>query len=436
MTKCHDKSHEAFAAARRVLVGGVNSPVRAYGAVGGQPPFLVQASGARVTDVDGNEYVDYVGSWGPAILGHAHPKVVEAICQAVRCGASFGAPTEAETRLAEKILEAMPSCRKVRFTSSGTEATMTAVRLARGATGRKGVVKFIGGYHGHADALLVRAGSGATTLGVPDSAGVPPETTAHTLLVPYNDAAAAERLFAEHGPEIAAVLVEPVAGNMGVVPPEEGFLPTLRDLCDRYGSLLIFDEVMTGFRVAFGGAQQRYGVRPDLTTLGKIIGGGLPVGAVAGPPEIMDRLAPLGPVYQAGTLSGNPAAMAAGLATLELLAQPGVYEALEKTSAALESALREAAALGGWAEKVCFQRVGSMLCCFFTPGPVRTHADAIASDTAAYAAYFHAMLEEGVYLAPSQFEAMFVSTAHTSDDIENTARAARNAFRVAAQRMA
>ncbi|MBN1554305.1 MAG: glutamate-1-semialdehyde 2,1-aminomutase [Phycisphaerae bacterium] len=433
MSRRTDKSKIAFEQAEKVLVGGVNSPVRAYGAVGGQPPFIARASGARLMDLDGNEYIDYVGTWGPAILGHAHPKVVEAVCDAARKGASFGAPTEAETRLAEVILAALPSCEKVRFTSSGTEATMTAIRLARGATGRDKIVKFIGGYHGHADALLVQAGSGATTLGVPSSPGVPADTTSHTLPAPYNDAEATARLFAEHGEDIAAVLVEPVAGNMGVIPPADGFLRALREQCTRRGALLIFDEVMTGFRVARGGAQGLYGVRPDITTLGKIIGGGLPVGAVAGRAKIMDHLAPIGPVYQAGTLSGNPVAMAAGLATLELLAQPGIYEALETTSANLSKALQTAASEAGLSQKVCFQRVGSMLCCFFTPGPVRNYDDAKTSNLEAFNAWFHAMLDGGVYLAPSQFEAMFVSAAHTADDIETTAGFAKTAFQAAAK---
>jgi glutamate-1-semialdehyde 2,1-aminomutase len=432
MLRNNDKSRAAFAAAQKVLVGGVNSPVRAYGPVGSQPPFIARAAGAKLTDVDGNEYIDYVGTWGPAILGHAHPKVVEAVCQAVRRGSSFGAPTEAETRLAEMIVDALPSCQKVRFTSSGTEATMTAIRLARGATERPYIVKFTGGYHGHADALLVQAGSGATTLNVPSSPGVPPETTARTLLAPYNDADAVAKRFAEHGSDIAAVLVEPVAGNMGVIPPVAGFLQSLREQCTRHGALLIFDEVMTGFRVAHGGAQTLYGVRPDLTTLGKIIGGGLPVGAVAGPADVMDHLAPVGPVYQAGTLSGNPAAMAAGIATLEQLAQPGFFETLEIISANLAESLQSAAAEAGLATNVCFQRVGSMLCSFFTAGPVRNYDDAKRSDLQAFHAYFHAMLAGGVYLAPSPFEAMFVSAAHTDRDVEITAFVARAAFRAAA----
>lgn len=431
MARRRDKSTAAFTEAQRVLVGGVNSPVRAYRAVGGQPPFIARAAGAKIVDIDGNEYIDYVGTWGPAIVGHAHPKVIEAVRSAAERGTSFGAPTEAEIRLAERIVEVLPSCQKVRFTSSGTEATMTAVRLARGATGREKIVKFIGGYHGHADALLVQAGSGATTLGTPSSPGVPPGATDQTLLVPYNDAPAVQAVFDEQGADIAAVLVEPVAGNMGVIPSVAGFLPALRDACTRHGALLIFDEVMTGFRVSYGGAQSRYGVRPDLTTLGKVIGGGMPVGAVAGPAEIMDHLAPLGPVYQAGTLSGNPVAMAAGLATMDLLAQPGFYDELEATSASLELSLRTAAEAAGLTGRVCFSRVGSMLCCFFTPGPVTNYATAMASNTEAFAAYFTAMLEGGVYLAPSQFEAMFVSSAHAPADIDATAQTAQKAFQAA-----
>ncbi len=433
MTTRRDKSQADFAAAQRVLVGGVNSPVRAYRAVGGQPPFIARACGARLTDVDGNEYIDYVGTWGPAVLGHAHRKVVEAVCVAAQRGMSFGAPTEAETRLAELIVAALPSCQKVRFTSSGTEATMTAIRLARGVTGRNKIIKFIGGYHGHGDSLLVQAGSGATTLGVPSSPGVPAATAALTLLASYNDITAVKTLFAELGRDIAAVLVEPVAGNMGVVPPAAGFLQALRELCTRHGALLIFDEVMTGFRVAYSGAQGLYDVQPDVTTLGKIIGGGMPVGAVAGRADVMDHLAPVGPVYQAGTLSGNPVAMAAGIATLELLRQPGFYESLETTSAALAFALQSAAVEAGVGGKVCFTRVGSMLCCFFTAGPVLNYDDAKKSNLSAFNAYFHAMLEGGVYLAPSQFEAMFVSSAHTQADIDATAEAAKGAFQKAAQ---
>ena len=435
MPRRSEKSEAAFARARNVLVGGVNSPVRAFKAVGGTPPVIAKAAGAHVTDIDGNTYVDYVGSYGPAILGHAPQEVVTAIAKAACDGTSFGAPTELETRLAEAIVAAVDSAEKVRFVSSGTEAAMTAVRLARGATGRSGIVKFIGCYHGHADALLVSAGSGATTLGVPSSPGVPKGAVADTILVPYNDIAAARKAFRARGRQIAGVLVEPVAGNMGVVPPAEGFLPGLRDACDKHGSLLIFDEVMTGFRVARGGAQELYGVRADLTILGKIIGGGMPVGAVAGPAEIMKDLAPEGPIYQAGTLSGNPVSMAAGLATLQALQAEGFYERLEAKSAAIERALREAAREAGLEGKVTFNRVGSMMCCFFAPPPVTDYAGATAGNTKAYAAFFHAMLDGGVYLAPSQFEAMFVSAAHAEPDIELTAAAARRGFTAAAEAM-
>jgi glutamate-1-semialdehyde 2,1-aminomutase len=433
MTEGTKKSQAAFRRGRKVLVGGVNSPVRAFSAVGGSPPVIERAKGSKLTDIDGNEYIDYVGSYGPAILGHAPEPVVTAICKAIHRGTSYGAPTEAETRLAEAIVAAVESIEKLRFVSSGTEAAMSAVRLARGATGRDKIVKLIGCYHGHADALLVSAGSGATTLGVPSSAGVPASATADTLLVPYNDAGAMRAAFAEHGEEIAAVLVEPVAGNMGVVPPAEGYLQALRDVCDAHGALLIFDEVMTGFRVAFGGAQALYGVRPDLTVLGKIVGGGMPVGAFGGPADVMKHLAPEGPVYQAGTLSGNPAAMAAGLATLQELRAEGFYEELERKSALLEAGLRKAAAGADLGGRVCLHRVGSMLGCFFTPGEVTDYASATASNAKAYAAYFHAMLAAGVYLAPSQFEAMFVSAAHSEEDIGRTCEAAALAFAKAAK---
>jgi glutamate-1-semialdehyde 2,1-aminomutase len=432
-----DQSQAAFSQAAGVLVGGVNSPVRAFRAVGGEPLFIARAAGAKIFDLDGNEYIDYVGGYGPAILGHAHPAVTEAVAEAVRGGMSFGAPTERETALAEQIVGAFGSVglvEKVRFTGSGTEAVMTAIRLARGATGRAKILKFVGGYHGHADALLVQAGSGATTLGAPSSAGVPAAATADTLLASYNDLGACEALAGKHGDDLAAVLVEPVAGNMGVIPPADGFLEGLRTLCDRCGALLIFDEVMTGFRLARGGAQGLFGVRADLTTLGKVIGGGLPVGAVAGPADIMDHLAPLGAVYQAGTLSGNPAAMAAGLATLETIAaDTEFYANLEKSSAALEKGLCEAASRAGMGEKIRLQRVGSMLCCFFTPGPVRNHAEATACQTDAFARYFHAMLAEGVYPPPSQFEAMFISAAHTPENLAATVRAAERAFAAAGQ---
>ena len=426
------KSRAAFERARRVLVGGVNSPVRAYAAVGGSPVFVATAAGAHVTDVDGNTYVDYVGSYGPAILGHAPAAVVTAIQKAVPRGTSYGAPTEAETRLAEAVAAAVGSVEKVRFVSSGTEAVMTAVRLARGATGRSRIVKCIGGYHGHADAMLVSAGSGAATLGVPSSPGVPAGATADTLLVPYNDPRAAEEAFTAAAGDVAAMLVEPVAGNMGVVPPAPGYLRALRELCDRHGALLIFDEVMTGFRVAYGGAQALYGVRPDITTLGKIIGGGLPVGAVGAPADIMKHLAPEGPVYQAGTLSGNPAAMAAGLATLEVLQGEGFYERLERRSADLAAGLEQAARDAGLDGRVCFNRVGSMLCCFFAPPPVTDYAGASRSDLGAFAAWFRAMLGAGVFLPPSQYEALFVSAAHDEGDIDRTVEAARTGFRAAA----
>ena len=426
------KSQAAFRRARRVLVGGVNSPVRAFAVVGGTPPVIASGHGARITDIDGNTYIDYVGGYGPAILGHCPPAVTAAIAKTIRQMDSFGAPTQGEAQLAEQIAEAYPSIEKVRFTSSGTEAVMSAVRLARGATGRKKVIKCIGCYHGHSDAMLVSAGSGATTLGVPSSPGVPPGAVADTVLVPYNDLAAAQAAAGEAGAQLAAVLVEPVAGNMGVVPPADGYLAGLRKLCDRRGALLIFDEVITGFRLARGGAQEMYGVRADLTTLGKIIGGGLPVGAFGGPAAIMKYLAPEGPVYQAGTLSGNPAAMAAGLATLKAIAKAGFYQRLERTSAALEAGLRQAAESAGLAAKVCFNRVGSMMTCFFTPGPVRDYASATASDTAAFATYFHVLLRRGIYIAPSQYEAMFVSAAHGREDIARTIEAAGEAFSTAA----
>ena len=420
-----EKSKAAFVQAKKVLVGGVNSPVRAYAAVGGAPLFIASAKGAHLTDIDGNTYIDYVGSYGPAILGHVHDAVAAAISQTIHNGTSFGAPTEIETSLAEMIIEAVESIEMVRFVSSGTEAVMSGVRLARGVTGRSKVVKCVGGYHGHADALLVSAGSGATTLGVPSSPGVPPGATADTLLVPYNDLSAITEAVDDN---VAAVLIEPVAGNMGVVPPAAGYLQGLRDICDRHGVLLIFDEVMTGFRLAYGGAQALFGVRPDITTLGKIIGGGMPVGAIGASENIMKHLAPEGPVYQAGTLSGNPAAMAAGLATLQQLQQEGFYARLEKSSAELTSQMKQAATDAGLGDRVSFNRVGSMLSCFFTNGPVDDYSSATKSNLEAFTAYFHAMLQAGVFLAPSQFEAMFVSAAHDGDDIEKTAQAAAGAF--------
>ncbi len=431
MIRRTERSEAAHQRAQRVLVGGVNSPVRAFAAVGGVPAMIARAKGSKITDIDGNTYVDYVASYGPAILGHAPESVVAAINKAVVAGSSYGAPTEAETLLAEAIVAAVPSMKKVRFVSSGTEAVMSAIRLARGVTGRRKIVKFVGCYHGHSDALLVSAGSGATTLGVPSSPGVPKGAVADTLLANYNSLKSVQALFESHPKSIAAVVVEPVAGNMGVVPPGKTFLSGLRALCDTYGALLIFDEVMTGFRVAYGGAQSLYGIRPDMTTLGKIIGGGMPVGAFGGSEAIMSQLAPVGPVYQAGTLSGNPAAMAAGLATLELLRAEGFYESLEAKSASLAGQLEAAARAAGLREKLFFTRVGSMLCTFFTPGPVKDYRSATRSKTAAFGAFFHEMLSGGVYMAPSQYEAMFVSAAHSDEDIALTAAVAHRAFEAA-----
>ncbi|MDY6914180.1 MAG: glutamate-1-semialdehyde 2,1-aminomutase [Planctomycetota bacterium] len=430
------KSAAAFARAQKVLVGGVNSPVRSFAAVGGEPPLIARAKGSKITDVDDNTYIDYVGSYGPSILGHAPEPVVTAINKAARHGASYGAPTESETKLAEAVTAALPSIEKIRFVSSGTEAAMSAVRLARGATGRAKVVKCIGGYHGHADAMLVSAGSGATTLGVPSCPGIPVGAAADTILTPYNDLAAMQEVFGESGETIAAVLVEPVAANMGVVPPAEGYLAGLRNVCDAHGAMLIFDEVITGFRLSYGGAQSLYGVRPDVTILGKIIGGGMPIGAFGGAAGIMSRLAPEGEVYQAGTLSGNPVTMAAGLATLQALQAEGFYESLEERSAALGLGLEAAAREADLADKVCINRVGSMLSCFFAPPPVTDYAGATVANTKAYATYFHAMLDAGIYLAPSQFEAMFVSAAHSDDDITQTASASAKALRAAARLMA
>ncbi|BAS28986.1 glutamate-1-semialdehyde 2,1-aminomutase [Limnochorda pilosa] len=426
------RSEELFARARRWIPGGVNSPVRAFRAVGGTPPFVARGEGARLFDVDGRSYIDYVGSYGPLILGHAHPRVVEAVCQAARLGATFGAPTEGEVALARVLVEAVPSLEEVRLVSSGTEATMSAIRLSRAATGRSGVVKFRGGYHGHVDALLVESGSGASTLGVPSSPGVPAAVVEQTHLLPYNDLAAAQALFDRSGAEIACVIVEPVAGNMGVVPPEPGFLEGLRRLTREHGAVLIFDEVITGFRVAYGGAQARLGVTPDLTCLGKVIGGGMPIGAYGGLRELMEQVAPAGPVYQAGTLAGNPVAVAAGLRTLEILREEDPYPALEEVSARLADGLAEAARDAGICVQV--QRVGSLLGLFFTEAPVRDAAGVAAADGAAFRRFFHAMLDAGVYLAPSPWEAWFVSTAHRAAEIDATVEAARRAFRIAAER--
>jgi glutamate-1-semialdehyde 2,1-aminomutase len=420
------RSEVLFAEAQDLLPGGVDSPVRAFRAVGGTPRFIARGKGSAVWDVDGNRYVDYLASWGPLIAGHAHPGVVAAIQDAATRGTSYGAPTEAELELARLVKHAFPSVDLVRFVSSGTEATMTALRLARAFTGRDLILKFDGGYHGHADGLLVQAGSGPLTFGQPDSRGVPATSAAQTLSVPYNDLAAVRDAFQAYPRQIAAVIVEPVAGNMGVVPPEPGFLEHLRQMTRDEGAVLIFDEVITGFRVALGGAQALFRVVPDLTCLGKIVGGGLPVAAYGGRREIMQQVSPLGPVYQAGTLSGNPLAMAAGVATLRLLTEPGVYDHLDRLSARLVSGLADAARAVGVA--YVGNRVGSMFTGFFTAQPVTDYVTAKQSDTRRYARFFHAMLEHGVYLAPSQFEAGFVSLAHTEADIDETLNAAAAAF--------
>jgi len=418
-----DTSARLFAEAQRYIPGGVNSPVRAMKGVGmPHPLFIARADGAHIRDADGNEFVDFVSSWGPMILGWGHPDVVGRLKEQVDLGTSYGAPTELEVELARLICEAVPSVELVRMVNSGTEATMSAVRVARGFTGREKVVKFIGCYHGHSDGFLAAAGSGVLTLALPDSPGVTRGTTADTFLVEYNDVAALTELFAAHGEEIAALIVEPVAGNMGVVPPEPGFLEACRELTTKHGAVLIFDEVITGFRVAWGGAQERFGVMPDLTTLGKIIGGGLPVGAFGGRRDVMETVAPLGSTYQAGTLSGNPLAMAAGAATLRVLDEPGTYERLEALSAGVAGGLRAAADAAG--RPVTINRVGAMLTMFFCEGPVRSFAEARAADTAAYAAYWRHMLESGVYLAPSQFEATMISLALTDADVEQAAAAA------------
>ncbi|HKJ25021.1 MAG TPA: glutamate-1-semialdehyde 2,1-aminomutase [Myxococcota bacterium] len=426
-----DRSRKLMARARRVIPGGVNSPVRAYGAVGGPPPFLERGKGCHVFDVDGNEYVDYVGSWGPLILGHANPAVLRAVRDAMARGTSFGAPTELEVELAEAICRALPSVDRVRMVSSGTEATMSAIRLARGATGRDRILKFDGCYHGHVDSLLVGAGSGVATLGIPGSPGVPAAMTELTVVAPYNDLDAVEDAFRRWPDQLAAVLVEPVAGNMGFVPPEPGFLQGLRELCTRHGALLVFDEVMTGFRVAWGGAQRHYRVRPDLTCLGKVVGGGLPAAAYGGRRELMKQIAPDGPVYQAGTLSGNPLAMAAGLETLRQLEKPGVYEGLAARSRRLAEGLEARAREAG--VELTAGHLGGMFGFFFHPGPVRCFADAKKAHEGRFRKFFSAMLEAGIYLAPSPFEAGFVSTAHRPADLARTLAAAEGALRRAAR---
>jgi glutamate-1-semialdehyde 2,1-aminomutase len=422
------RSRDLFEKAQKSIPGGVNSPVRAFRSVGGDPVFVARGKGARLWDVDGKEYLDFVGSWGPLIVGHAHPEVLEAITAAAADGTSFGAPTEREVRFAERLRGILPSIEMVRAVSSGTEATMSALRLARGFTGRDKIVKIDGGYHGHADILLVEAGSGAATQGISGSAGVPAGAARDTLVVPWNDLAAMRTLFELPGNrgQIAALIVEPIPGNIGCVPPAAGYLEGLRELCTEHGVLLVFDEVMTCFRVAWGGAQLRYGVKPDLTCLGKVVGGGLPAAAFGGRADVMSKLAPLGPVYQAGTLSGNPLALAAGLATIEILSRPGTYEHLEKLGARLEAGLRAAAAEAGVPAQL--NRVGAMFTSFFSAEPVTDYASAKKSDTQRFGRFFRGMLERGVYLAPSQFEAAFLSLAHTEADIDTAIAAARAAL--------
>lgn len=422
-----DQSAHLFTLAKALIPGGVNSPVRACRSVGCDPLFVRRAAGCLITDVDGNEFIDFVGSWGPMILGHAHPEVVEAIQRTAADGTSFGAPSPLEVELADMVCRSVPSLDKVRFVSSGTEATMSAVRLARGYTGRKVVVKFDGCYHGHADTFLVRAGSGVITLGIPGSPGVPEDIVKNTLSIPYNDTVTLERTLRDESLDIACVIVEPVAGNMGVVPPDQGFLQTLRRITRELGIVLIFDEVITGFRLALGGAQERFGITPDLTCLGKIIGGGLPVGAYGGRAEIMDRVAPDGPVYQAGTLSGNPLAMAAGLAMLKVVRRPGFYQELEEKSDWFAAEM--AGILARVGVPTVLNRVGSMMTCFFTPDPVRDYESALRADTDRYGRYFRAMLDGGVWLAPSQFEAAFISAAHGRDHLEKALAVTESSFK-------
>ena len=417
------RSIQAFERACSLMPGGVNSPARAFGGVGGKPLFIDRAQGPYLHDIDGNRLIDYIGSWGPMILGHAHPQVIEAITKAAERGTSFGAPTEAESQLAELITQCVPSIEKVRLVNSGTEATMSAIRLARGATGRDKVIKFAGNYHGHVDSLLVAAGSAAATMGVPDSPGVTAGTSRDTLVLQYNDSQALANALEQHAGQVACVILEPVVGNMGCVPPQAGFLQAARELCSQHGALLIFDEVMTGFRLALGGAQERFGIRPDLTTLGKIVGGGLPLGAYGGRRELMDQVMPAGKVYQAGTLSGNPLATAAGAVTLQLLQQQPPYDYLESLGAQLARGLTSAAADAGLPHQV--QRVGSMLTLFFNDQPVHSWPDADRSDRQRYAAYFWGLVHRGVYMPCSQFEALFISAAHTPALIDETIAAAR-----------
>jgi len=421
------QSEKLFAEALKYIPGGVNSPVRAFRAVGGNPFFVNRASGSKVWDVDGNELIDYVCTWGPAILGHAHPKIISAVKTAAEFGTSFGIPNPLEVTMAKLICELVPSVKKIRMTSSGTEACMSAIRLARGFTKRDKIIKFDGCYHGHVDSLLVRAGSGALTFGHPDSAGIPAAFTSHTIVAPYNDVEAVKAIFAANKNEIAGIIVEPVPGNAGLYLPKPGYLEFLREITKANGALLIFDEVMTGFRLARGGAQERFGITPDLSTFGKVIGGGLPVGAFGGRAEIMDCLAPLGPVYQAGTLSGNPIAMAAGLANLAELNSCGAYDQLEKIGAQLEAGMTDAAKSANIPMR--FNRCGSMFCGYFTSEPVHNVADAMHSDRERFKKFFHGMLDAGVYFAPSQFEAGFISTAHSTADIEATVRAAAKVLR-------
>lgn len=424
------RSEQLFAEALNYIPGGVNSPVRAFRAVGGTPFFAQKALGAHLYDVDGHELIDYVGTWGPAILGHAHPATIAAVKAAADLGTSFGVPNPLEVEMAKLVCSAVPSVKKIRMCNSGTEACMSVIRLARGFTKRDKIIKFEGCYHGHADSLLVKAGSGALTFGNPDSAGVPAAFTQHTIVLPFNDVEAVRAAFAANPEQIAGIIVEPVPGNAGLYLPRPGYLEFLRAITEEQGALLIFDEVMTGFRLALGGAQERFGITPDLSCFGKIIGGGLPVGAFGGRSEIMDYLAPLGPVYQAGTLSGNPLAMAAGLAAVKALIAGNVYQKLEESGAALEAGLKAAAATAGI--PVRLNRIGSMFCCYFTGQPVYSLADAMTSDRARFARYFNGMLQEGIYLAPSQFEAGFISAAHSPEDIETTIRAAAKVLKTLA----